>query len=235
MRRLRWDQGWVWGQRVTGPGLGPGAATIAYWVAVWWPLAPLRCTAASVQPPQWRPPAPAHHHHPHPVLIWTLCSHTAAAACVMILRHFCFLWRGVLHWCYSGQCVLVRGHWPVYIASIATHCHAEQSASVQRPLATPPLSHHILAGPGPRPCVMKTIHCNFCKLSNKGNQWNKKCKPIYSQWQPNSIDNDVLGTEYTFLQSIGRHLSSALIYVCTQCGSCHMLVCPHVSSSHDEV
>ena len=58
---------------------------------------------------------------------------------------------------------------------------------------------------------------------------------MYSQWQPNSIDNDVLGTEYTFLQSIGRHLSSALIYVCTQCGSCHMLVCPHVFSSHDEV
>ena len=36
--------------------------------------------------------------------------------------------------------------WPVYIA---THCHAEQSASVQRPLATPPLSHHILARPWP--------------------------------------------------------------------------------------
>ena len=107
---------------------------------------------------------------------------------------------------------------------IATHCHAEQSASVQRPLATPPLSHHILARP--RPCVMKTIHCNFFKLSNKGNQWNKNkvslCIP-----SGNQIVLIMMCVEQNTLFFIGRYLSSALIYVCTQCGSCHMLVCPY--------
>ena len=33
--------------------------------------------------------------------------------------------------------------------------------------------------------------------------------------------------EQNTLFFIGRYLSSALIYVCTQCGSCHMLVCPY--------
>ena len=81
-------------------------------------------------------------------------------------------------------------------------------------------------GPGPPPCVMKTIHCNFCKLSNKGNQWNKKkvslCIP-----SGNQIVLIMMCVEQNTLFFIGRYLSSALIYVCTQCGSCHMLVCPY--------
>ena len=99
---IRWWE--EWGESkgeceasVWGPGLGPGAATRALLSGS---VVTTGSTAVyssySVQPLQWRPPAPAHHHHPHPVLIWTLCSHTAAAF-LMILSHYCLLQMGILY------------------------------------------------------------------------------------------------------------------------------------------
>ena len=126
-----------------GRGWVRGRPPEPYWVAVWWPLAPLRCTAATVYS---RYNGGRLH---QPIIItrtrsssghwkenWCCFSHDFVTLLPSPNGYplLMLFWR---------KCLC---QWPVYIA---THCHAEQSASVQRPLATPPLSHHILARPRP--------------------------------------------------------------------------------------
>lgn len=196
---IRWWE--EWGESkgeceasVWGPGLGPGAATRALLSGS---VVTTGSTAVyssySVQPLQWRPPAPAHHHHPHPVLIWTL-----ERKLMLLFSWFCHT-TAFSKWVSFINVILEE----VSLSVACVHCHplpcrAEcQCTAATRHSAS--ISSYLGPAPAPRPAWWRPFIATSANYPTKETNGIKKSKPMYPQWQPNSIDNDVRGTEYTFL------------------------------------
>ena len=191
MRRVGWEQGWVWGQCVrAGAGSGGGHQSPTEWQCgdhwLHCGVQQLQCTAATMEAACTSPsssPAPGPH------------LDTGQPHCCCFSHDFVTLLPSPNGYPLLMLFVILE---EVSLSVACVHCHplpcrAEcQCTAATRHSAS--ISSYLGPALAPGPAWWRPFIATSANYPTKETNGIKKSKPMYPQWQPNSIDNDVRGT-----------------------------------------